>query len=380
MKGRKKKTHEKFIKEVYELVGTEYEIINEYTGNAKKIKIKHTICNNIYEISPNSFLQGHRCPYCNGNKNKTTEQFKQEVYNLVGDEYTILGEYINNKTKIRIKHNICGEEYEITPNGFLKGHRCICQSIKLNDSRRKKEEQFIQEIYNAVGDEYTIIDKYNNATTKIHIRHNCEKCNNHEYLIVPNEFLRGYARCPKCFSRTKTHDEFCKEIKDKYNDEYKILGEYKNIETHVLVRHNHCGYEWNSVPSNLLRGYGCPICRSSKGERKIYQYLKNNKIYNKRQYTFNDLIGISNGLLKYDFAIIDNKILKLLIEYDGIFHFEKQFDGDGSEIIQYHDKLKNAYCEKNNIDLLRIPYWDYDNIEQILDRELNMNSSQECVN
>ena len=33
-------------------------------------------------------------------KRKTTEEFKKEVYTLVGNEYSVLGNYINNKTKI----------------------------------------------------------------------------------------------------------------------------------------------------------------------------------------------------------------------------------------------------------------------------------------
>ena len=56
---------------------------------------------------------------------KTTREFKQEVYNLVGNEYSVLGEYINNKTKIKMKHNLCGHEFEMTPNSFLSGgNRC----------------------------------------------------------------------------------------------------------------------------------------------------------------------------------------------------------------------------------------------------------------
>ena len=34
-------------------------------------------------------------------KLKTTEEFKKEVYNLVNDEYTLLNDYINSKTKIQ---------------------------------------------------------------------------------------------------------------------------------------------------------------------------------------------------------------------------------------------------------------------------------------
>ncbi len=86
--------------------------------------MSHAKCGFKYEVDPNTFLQGHRCPKCAGTMKKNTEQFKKEVCDLVGEEYTVLGEYKNSKTKIKIKHNKCGYEYEVTPNSFLRGRRC----------------------------------------------------------------------------------------------------------------------------------------------------------------------------------------------------------------------------------------------------------------
>ena len=36
------------------------------------------------------------------------------------------------------------------------------------------------------------------------------------------------------------------------------------------------------------------------------------------------------------------------------------------------DTIKTKYCEDNNIKLIRIPYWEFDNIENILIKELNL--------
>lgn len=95
-----------------------------------------------------------------------------------------------------------------------------------------------------------------------------------------------------------------------------------------------------------------------------------------KQYEFSDLKGTGGGLLRYDVPIFwDNEKTKLrmLIEYDGIFHYKKQYDDDGFEILQIHDKLKNEYCKINNIKLVRIPYYDFNNIEDILNKALNIN-------
>ena len=67
-------------------------------------------------------------------KKKTNEEFKKEVHDLVENEYTVLGEYINNSTKIKIKHNKCDYEYEVRPRDFLQGYRCP----KCNESKGEK--------------------------------------------------------------------------------------------------------------------------------------------------------------------------------------------------------------------------------------------------
>lgn len=42
-------------------------------------------------------------------RRKTTTEFKQEVYGLVGNEYTVLGEYKNERTPIALRHNEDGK-------------------------------------------------------------------------------------------------------------------------------------------------------------------------------------------------------------------------------------------------------------------------------
>ena len=82
---------------------------------------------------------------------------------------------------------------------------------------------------------------------------------------------------------------------------------------------------------------------------------------------FNDLFGIGNGLLRPDFIIEDKKVW---IEYDGEFHYKNKMNEKYYETLLVHDELKNKYAKKNNWRLIRIPYWDFNNIENILDKEI----------
>ena len=38
--------------------------------------------------------------------------------------------------------------------------------------------------------------------------------------------------------------------------------------------------------------------------------------------------------------------------------------------IKIRDTIKNMYCDKNNLNLIRIPYWEINNIEEILNNKI----------
>lgn len=105
----------------------------------------------------------------------------------------------------------------------------------------------------------------------------------------------------------------------------------------------------------------------SKGEEKIEKILKENNLNYKREYSFSNLIGYKGAPLRYDFAIFDffGKV-RYLIEYDGEEHFSqiKYFNKTKKEFNyrQELDRRKNRYAICNNIILIRIPYWDLNNI------------------
>ena len=88
------------------------------------------------------------------------------------------------------------------------------------------------------------------------------------------------------------------------------------------------------------------------------------------QKKFNNLFGINNGLLSYDFFLPK---YNLLIEYQGEQHDRpiKYFGGEEQFKIQKeHDNRKRKYAMKNNMQLLEIWYYDFDNIENILNSYL----------
>jgi hypothetical protein len=130
-----------------------------------------------------------------------------------------------------------------------------------------------------------------------------------------------------------------------------------------------CGNEWKAMIEQRTIGTGCPACGESKGEKRIRKYFIKNEIVFEPQKEFEGLLGIRGGNLSYDFFLPKQN---LLIEYQGEFH-----DGNGNyymkknlERQQEHDKRKKEFAKQNNIKLLEIWYWDYENIESILENNL----------
>lgn len=131
-----------------------------------------------------------------------------------------------------------------------------------------------------------------------------------------------------------------------------------------------CGRQLEVSHNNLKSGgtKSCG-CVNSRGEFIISQILQENNINFSTQYTFQDLRGIKNGLLRFDFAIFDdnNKLIKL-IEFDGRQHVfgpaGKWTQSYSKETLQEHDRRKDEYCKNHNIPLLRIPYCDINKLSK----------------
>jgi very-short-patch-repair endonuclease len=360
-----RKTQKEFVKEIYNLVGNEYEVLGEYVSNKIKIKMKHNKCNTEFETRPNDFLRGRRCPYCFGTPKKTTEGFKKEIYNLVGNEYEVLGEYKTTNDKIKMKHNKCNTEFEMKPFKFLhQNHRCPnCSKLK-----KKTTDSFSKEI----GDDYELLSNYINCKTKVKLRH--KKCNN-IYYVEPKSFSSG-RRCPYCFgTHLKTTEKFKKEVYDLVKDEYIVISDYINNSSKIKFQHNsnNCNhYIFEMTPTHFLGGNRCPCCNlhnsESKAVKEIKEYLENNYINYIQEKTFSTCKD--KYLLRFDFYLTE---YDLLIEYDGKQHFEAGWYKDENKLslTQKHDKMKNDWCKENNKDLLRLSY-DEDYIKN-LDKYLNEN-------
>ena len=178
--------------------------------------------------------------------------------------------------------------------------------------------------------------------------------------------------CTYCTGRHKTTDEFRAEIY-KILPTVKIIGSYRGSENPVKCVCTDCGTVWAPRARSLKTGQGCPICKSSKGETVIAKYLLEHSIRYATQHSFSDCLSPKGNPLKFDFYLPDKNII---IEYDGEQHFAPvDFKGRGLEDAKrifieskQRDEIKNQYCQKHDIHLIRIPYNQINQIDEILTR------------
>lgn len=116
----------------------------------------------------------------------------------------------------------------------------------------------------------------------------------------------------------------------------------------------------NSLTTGNTQSCGC--INYSIGEDNIKNILKENNINYCTQYTVPSL-----SLKKFDFAILNNqKEIVRLIEFDGEQHYtDIQGLWNSKETlqdIQKRDQEKNQWAKEHNIPLVRIPYWERNNI------------------
>lgn len=110
----------------------------------------------------------------------------------------------------------------------------------------------------------------------------------------------------------------------------------------------------------------CGCQRMSKGELLTRQALEEGAYTYKEEYSFSDLIGKAKHKLRFDFAIFNkaNKLIALL-EFDGRQHYGDVTIYPNAARTRETDELKNRYCSKHNIKLIRIPYTQ----EALINRE-----------
>ena len=339
------------------------------------------ICNahQKYGVQEKSLMDLRRlkkpCSYCNHSMLKVT--FREEMYDI-NPTIEILSDYIDTDTKIKCRCRIDGNVWEANPRSLLNGCGCkICGYRKRWDFIGRKTTDDIVCEMKEINPDIEIIGEYKGSHQLIKCR--C-KIDGTEWSSYVCNLLNQSAGCPECTTRriresqAFSQEEFEYRVSKKH-PHIKIIGKYINNSTLIKCKCLIHDNEYMINPKTLLykTGTGCPDCHQSMGEKTMLQILEKLQYNIIPQYTFSDCRYIN--VLRFDGYDANYNIA---FEYQGQQHYYPvNFSGD-LEITQrefdlciIRDNIKREYCKKNNIPLIEVPYWEYDNMESFLCAELN---------
>lgn len=295
-------------------------------------------------------------------KKKTNEEYINQIKRIHSDkdynfEYI---NYINNKTNIKIYCNIHKKIFYKRADSFLKS-KSDCPNCVIDNKKKLKKSQneILISIKKVWGNTYDYT-KMNYISANIPITIICKKHGEFKKRIY--QHVIDKQGCKKCkFGDTNNFIKKSKKFhKEKYDYSKTIFNGIKKPVTIICKKH---GEFTQSTAISHLNGSGCPICKSSKGEKVISNYFSSNNI----KYISQKRIIFLDELIIFDFYL---PLYDLYIEFDGKQHFINSLYGK-KDINHKKDIIKNMYIAHKNLKLLRIHYKDKKIMIDIIKQYLN---------
>ena len=343
--------YQRFKEKGYTLLDKEYISSQTKMTCIDEEGYKYYVCNNL--------LQNGRFPEKYNKFNPYTLDNVQHMLDLESKGSKLLTkEYKDSRMDLEITCECCGKKIVKKWNTIVNDKCFKCSDCNNN---RKYDFNFIKQEFLKYG--YTIIDDIYIGNNK---PLNCMDNQGYKVKISYSNLINN--KTPNRFSLYFNEENYIYNI-NKYFDinnvncqalyylKDKFISDYN-----VVVCKCECGNEfetcWASIKDGKTR---CQTCTHymSNIEYKVKKWLDDNNILYISQKKFADCKDIR--CLPFDFYLPK---FNYCIEVDGQQHYfpsvfsKKENEKESFELRQKHDEIKNNYCKKHNIGLLRINYND----------------------
>lgn len=156
--------NDEFLSRVKQKNNGQFTFLDSYRGIDVKIRCRCNNCNYTWSLTPHDFYHIKGCPMCQTNHSYTTSEYRIKLFNIHGNEYSLVESYKPNR-KLKFRHNKCNHEFlarsadmlerntgcpycneshgESMVRHFLKLHNIIYkQQYKFNDCKYKQDLPF----------------------------------------------------------------------------------------------------------------------------------------------------------------------------------------------------------------------------------------------
>ena len=350
-----------------------------FKSSGNKYWFKCNDCNHNFNTRLSSITDGIWCPYCNGNHSLCNNDECKQCFKKSFASHE-KAEYWSDKNLLKPREvfkatgdkfwfncNKCKHEFESRLDGINSGSWCsycaiparnLCnkedciQCFKKSFASHEKAEYWSdknhtkpRQISKSSGNKYWF--KCNNCLHEFKsILSNINKGGWCGYCCVPTKLLCDNNTCVHCFNNSFASHKKSKFLSDKNNVDPRSIFKGSKSQKY-LFECNICKKEFQSIINNS----GCPYC-VNKTEQKLYDNLQ--PIYNNLEQQYKAewcKSDTTNKCYPFDFVLADQKII---IELDGLQHFEQVSNWDSPEKVQERDKYKMKQANDNGYSVIRI--------------------------
>lgn len=231
----------------------------------------------------------------------------------------------------------------------------------------------VELVRNWVGENSTatlLSETYKNPREHLLFKCQCGK----EFKRVWPAFRKSQGMCYACSKKkpskaiSRSPEDFAQIFVERYPSEYTLASPYTAAREKVCIYHATCGKVFSARADHVLEGVTCPFCNTaSKGELAVAEYLVSHGINYVEQFRLKGSQGAGGGTLIADFFLPD---YSTVIEFDGKQHYTALpiWGGEaGFASRKYNDRQKDLFCARQGYYMLRIGFYDFDFIDDILD-------------
>lgn len=280
----------------------------------KEIKITHKLCGHEMNMVTSKWMSLHTvnrgvpkenylylCNKCS--KEIRNSKFQNFLDSKYKGDFVLVGDYAGDKKTNILRHMSCGNTFEIVGESVRKG-RLTCKICKKSDAEYEKElqtkrdNQLKEDLKKNGLNDFIPLDPCQSKVKAIRFKH--LKCGN-VFEKSPQALLKFKNKdiCPKCDEgkarsrNQQDRNEYFQAKLDKINGEkYLVVGDYKNLQSSVLVKHIDCGKEFRVYAEIMAyEKYPCPHCES-------------NDIKNNRYLTISEKIECYEDILDNEYKIL----------------------------------------------------------------------------
>ena len=259
--------------------------------------------------TPHHHLTGQGCPICGLEyakvcNRKDRDLFVQQVKDMYGDKYDLSDcEYVNNKTKVKVKCNDCGETFEIKPNDLLCGHGCKKCAVE-SKTKYYTYNQILDLIKGKANE--NLLSDLNDKDKKYRLNDELNmECPIHGSYTHKVKFVIKGKTCPNCCksegmkkmmeSKKVTIEEAVNRTNQLSNGEIEIdTSTYVNTMIPARFIHKVCGRDFVRSLNTFMAIPRCPHCvkeRVNKERTKTTeQFIEEDRITHGDYYIFDHTI------------------------------------------------------------------------------------------